>query len=550
MDFKSLAKFEPVGILIGVDTNLYRSAQDQLKTDDTLFVARLIASTNSPLTPALVSAIQGGSGIEFGHSNPNGYRNTLGAQSNSGAGFLAFHAEHGSSINTYRTRGVLGSIIEADLGGGLRFLKAGVLTADNQVPTVLGILNASGQLRIMGELRAQLGLSGQVLVGDDPTIARIYFGSALDTVLYRSAAAELKTDGVFVAKQGLTVEGLVHFTNNADVLLDSGYNLTIDNGGRLVQKRDAGSGKVLTSDAAGLGTWQNPSPEVWVGPNPPNAVTNPGFEVDTAGWITTGPGYALNVGAAITRIISQARSGIAAAQIVTTAALAFQGVSFTVGVLPAGTYKFSMYLKGANGGEQLQGFGGHASAAWGLSSQAATTSWAQCSGTFVADGVGACYIGVRNTVPAAYTFYVDDFEISLATADISKTTLWIDTDDPDPTVEAPRFIGASGQPVFTNSWANYDAGVGLAGRSAYFYKDRGRVYLGGVIKNGASGAAAFALPTGYLPAMSPTVPVVASGGLASLGINGANGNVTPQNVTAGTSVTGYCFLDGISFLAA
>ena len=62
--------------------------------------------------------------------------------------------------------------------------------------------------RAAGEIRARLGSSGQITLGDDATTARIYFGSAFDTNLYRSGANTLTTDGTLqvltqiVAKSG------------------------------------------------------------------------------------------------------------------------------------------------------------------------------------------------------------------------------------------------------------------------------------------------------------------------------------------------------------
>jgi hypothetical protein len=61
--------------------------------------------------------------------------------------------------------------------------------------------------------------------------------------------------------------------------------------------------------------------------------------------------------------------------------------------------------------------------------------------------------------------------------------------------EAQRFVGAAGQPAFTNSWVNFDSV-----RPVGFYRHLGRVYLTGVAKSGTVGAAIFTLPAGYRPA--------------------------------------------------
>lgn len=74
--------------------------------------------------------------------------------------------------------------------------------------------------------------------------------------------------------------------------------------------------------------------------------------------------------------------------------------------------------------------------------------------------------------------------------------------DPRFVVEAWREVRASGQPALLNGWVHFGAPYNTPG----FYKDRGRVYLKGFIKNGSSTAAVtagqtvFALPAGYRPA--------------------------------------------------
>jgi hypothetical protein len=113
--------------------------------------------------------------------------------------------------------------------------------------------------------------------------------------------------------------------------------------------------------------------------------------------------------------------------------------------------------------------------------------------------------------------------------------------------EAPHYIGEPDEPAFQNSWANFDALDPPDGRSAYFYRHAGRVYLGGVIKSGATGTTAFVLPTGYLFAHTSGIalPVAASGGVAILNIL-STGAVQPQNQGT-TAVVTYCFLEGVSF---
>lgn len=119
--------------------------------------------------------------------------------------------------------------------------------------------------------------------------------------------------------------------------------------------------------------------------------------------------------------------------------------------------------------------------------------------------------------------------------------------------EPLHLIGATGEPAFENAWVNNDntattPGYG-ANRDAGFYEDRGRVHLTGVIKTGVSATTAFTLPVGYRPKASVDHLTNAAGFalVAELQI-AATGTVVPRTGTGNVST--YCFLDGVSFLAA
>jgi hypothetical protein len=104
----------------------------------------LRVGSTAMVSNALIGAVVGGNGLEFGHTNSAGYRGTIGAESSSGRNFLAFHAEAGTNANTYRTRGVVGSILTSDAGGGFIFGKATTATADNQALTNLLTISNAG----------------------------------------------------------------------------------------------------------------------------------------------------------------------------------------------------------------------------------------------------------------------------------------------------------------------------------------------------------------------------------------------------------------------
>lgn len=114
-----------------------------------------------------------------------------------------------------------------------------------------------------------------------------------------------------------------------------------------------------------------------------------------------------------------------------------------------------------------------------------------------------------------------------------------------------RYVGDPGEPAFQGSWVNFDAGGHAASpplaRDAYFYRHRGRVWLGGVIRAGVSGTTAFTLPPGYRPlAQTGACGLIAeaSGGHAEVDIF-PDGTVRPANQTG--NVNTHVFLDNLSF---
>lgn len=87
-----------------------------------------------------------GNAIEFGHGNPAGFGSTIGHYSNSGNPFIAFNGEHGTNINTIRTRGQRAAILRGDSLGGFVFENVANANADNQVPVVQLSMNADGDI--------------------------------------------------------------------------------------------------------------------------------------------------------------------------------------------------------------------------------------------------------------------------------------------------------------------------------------------------------------------------------------------------------------------
>lgn len=239
------------GGAVAPDTNLYRASAGVLRTDGSL-----VAGSTAPVTNSLLSAVAAGNGIEFGHTNAAGYRNVLGGQVGDGRGFLAFNAEAGSvTSNTYRTRGVLGSIIRSDLVGGVEVGTVGLATGDNQAMVVAASVSAAGMVQsnaaagsaafsvangavpfgIFPRASDALGNTADFRWGDGtgyflgfaPRVGAkaglrtfaindlgqmFWFDPATglrdtNVDLYRSVANTLRTDGNFVAGGTLTVSG-------------------------------------------------------------------------------------------------------------------------------------------------------------------------------------------------------------------------------------------------------------------------------------------------------------------------------------------------------
>lgn len=124
----------------------------------TEFTNALIVGTASQ-TDGLIRTRRAGNNIEFGHPNSSGYASALGSEAGSGVPFLVFNAEHGTTNNTYLTRGIAGAGIKSNNAGGLVFFNVPGTNADNQSPVTLFSINSSGQMVISGSGQA-LTVSG------------------------------------------------------------------------------------------------------------------------------------------------------------------------------------------------------------------------------------------------------------------------------------------------------------------------------------------------------------------------------------------------------
>lgn len=100
-------------------------------------------------------------------------------------------------------------------------------------------------------------------------------------------------------------------------------------------------------------------------------------------------------------------------------------------------------------------------------------------------------------------------------------------------------IGATSQPAFANSWANYGGGFSTAA----FRRRGGVVRLKGLVASGTVGQTIFTLPAGYRPAETRLFSTISNSAVGRVDINSA-GAVSCQ---LGSNV--WLSLDGIAFFA-
>lgn len=105
-----------------------------------------------------------------------------------------------------------------------------------------------------------------------------------------------------------------------------------------------------------------------------------------------------------------------------------------------------------------------------------------------------------------------------------------------------HYIGASGEPAFQNSWANFVGGFGLA---AYTVDPDGTVRLAGTLTGGTINAAAWTLPAGARPSVRKAFVAVVGGLLSRVDVD-TSGNVLIGTINSPPAGSYVC-LDGMSF---
>jgi len=188
------------------DTNLYRSAAGQLKTDGTLnVVADLLARLGAAGQVAVGN--QGPSneaGLRFGSAaDTNLYRSAAGTLKTDGA------LQTGGDI-TVRPGNAAGQVAISTPGGnaGIYFGSAGdTYIQRNGAASLL----TNGQVVVGAAVVANNGTANQIMLHSN---GHLYFSNAYDTHLYRGTAGRVTTDGEMQAG------GFRSTTEGRNVLLD------------------------------------------------------------------------------------------------------------------------------------------------------------------------------------------------------------------------------------------------------------------------------------------------------------------------------------------
>jgi len=177
-------------IVWAADTNLYRAAVNTVKTDGHLqAVGELYARLGQGEQLKLgQSSVSGAATISFGNAaDTNLYRSAAGDLRTDGVFRTGSHLYIGQGNTNQLTYSV---------GDGHFYFSSANDTTLYRVSA--GQLKTDGGFQSVAALQAMSGAASRVYVGDaGDGNAAVWFGSALDTSLYRSAAGALTTPGSF-----------------------------------------------------------------------------------------------------------------------------------------------------------------------------------------------------------------------------------------------------------------------------------------------------------------------------------------------------------------
>jgi hypothetical protein len=216
-----------------------------------------------------------GNCIEFGHSNSAGYRSTLGAFVGNGSPFIGLECEGGTTGNTFRTRGIAGSVIYTDNAGAMLFGRVTNNNADNQTVVESMRIDSAGNVAIgrtssisykldveagAGSAARLLSNNAQLLIGFNSTSFNYYDA---DTQIFRNNAGSerMRIDSSGNVQIGITGEvGRVSVKTATAVAYNAaGYNGT-GNNLRLIS-----GGTATTGTTAGIAFGMGGAAELYIG---------------------------------------------------------------------------------------------------------------------------------------------------------------------------------------------------------------------------------------------------------------------------------------------
>lgn len=539
------------------DTNLYRSAADNLKTDDHFRAAMNITArigTGAEVNSGNVGPA-GEAALTFGSAaDTNLYRSAAdnlrtddhffaGGNITAQTASAASIALGQGTISTPRVDGMYlqynqpsGDISIQPGGSGIPRIWFGTVAAGmdtNLYRSAANVLKTDDDFQVAG----QVDVNSALTVAKD-NVSKVYFGSALDTNLYRSAADYLRTDDNFMVGASLFVGGVpvsvswrgtwaaatYYYVDDVALYSNKLYRRKASGQTAGAPDTDTTNWDALTATGGGGGSGAT---EVYIGDNQPTRTTEllwldtdeaaplslnvtmdtwhvvgqPGEPVFQNSWVASvnSPRFRKDPSGKV-RIVGQFTGGAAIT------------VAFTlpVGYRPtsaAGSIVFPITTQ--SGG---------------------ATGYAQVFTD------GRVLLGGTTPATAAYLEIEFDTESVLQTASVAAQP-----------IDNWHLVGDPGEPAYLNNWASQD---GVRSLPAFRKLPDGMVHLKGVARSTvtqSSQSVIFTLPAGYRPARELWFWARGSaGGGASVAVEiGANGNV---NVAATAVASQNASLDGISFM--